>query len=266
MKPRSIYRIFMLSLCGVMLVSFNAVNAEETSKKNYQQARWDPIHFKPAIDKATNEQCLACHQEILDRKTLKESPAGVKSSDALAWYQTLESYQGEQETFHRRHLETPLAKRLMKMKCTTCHQGNDLRDENPGSSADAQEGLTLRKMVDPNVCLMCHAQFNYKIMTGLPGPWPESREVFGNSCLSCHAAFRTNRHKVNFLNAEEIEKAGAESGDNCYGCHGGRAWYRIGFPYPRHEWPGMAKEIPDWAKDRPTESNPRFAATPSGDK
>ncbi len=266
MKPKSIYQIFMLLLCAAMLVGVNTVNAAETGKKNYAQARWDPIHFKPAIDKATNEQCLACHQEILDRRVRKESPAGIKASDALAWYETLESYKGEQETFHRRHLATPMAKRLMKLKCNTCHQGNDLRDENPGSSATAQKGLTLRKMVDPNTCLMCHGQFNYKVMTGLPGPWPESRETFANNCLTCHAAFRTNRHKVNFLNAEEIEKAGQESGDYCYGCHGGRAWYRIVFPYARHEWPGMAKEIPEWAKDRPTESDPRFAVKSDGDK
>ncbi len=266
MKPRSIYQIFMLSLSILMLLSLSTANAAKAEKKNYEQARWDPIHFKPAIDKATDEQCLACHQEILDRKVRKESPAGVKASDALAWYQTLETYEGEQETFHRRHLKTPMAKRLMKLKCNTCHQGNDLRDENPGSSATAQKGLTLRKMVDPNVCLMCHGTFNYKVMTGLPGPWPESSETFANNCLTCHAAFRTNRHKVNFLNTEEIEKAGTENGDFCYGCHGGRAWFRVGFPYPRHEWPGMAKEIPDWAKDRPTESDPRFAAKPSGDK
>ena len=122
----------------------------------------------------------------------------------------------------------------------------------------AQAELTLRKMVDPEICLMCHGQFNYQVMTGLPGPWTESGEIFQNNCMACHVAFRTHRHKVNFLNAEEIEKAGQESGDSCYGCHGGRSWYRINYPYPRHEWPGMAPDIPDWAKERPTESQARF--------
>ena len=69
--------------------------------------RWDPIHFKPAIDDATDEQCLACHQEILDRKVLEQSPAGVNASETLAWYQTLDTYKGAQDTFHRRHLVTP---------------------------------------------------------------------------------------------------------------------------------------------------------------
>jgi hypothetical protein len=54
------------------------------------------------------------------------------------------------------------------------------------------------------------------------------------------------------------EEAAKAEGDVCYGCHGGRKWYRIAYPYPRNAWTGMAEEIPDWAKERPTESQPRF--------
>ena len=234
--------------------------AEQTVDKNYEQARWDPIHFSPLIEQATDDQCLACHEETLSRQTREASPAGVNRSHTLAWYQTLDTYEGEQDTFHRRHMSTPLAQRLMRMKCTTCHEGNDLREETSNGHADAQEGLTLRKMVNPETCLMCHGQFNYEVMTGLPGPWTESGPIFQNNCTVCHVAFRTNRHNVNFLNAEEIEIAGKESGDSCYGCHGGRSWYRINYPYPRHEWPGMLPDTPDWAKDRPTESQARFLA------
>jgi hypothetical protein len=74
----------------------------------------------------------------------------------------------------------------------------------------------------------------------------------------CHEGIRTSRHNVNFLKSRAIEAAGRESADNCYGCHGGRAWYRIPFPYPRHAWDGMDKDVPDWAKNRPTASDPRF--------
>ena len=35
----------------------------------------------------------------------------------------------------------------------------------------------------------------------------------------------------------------------------------ISYPYPRHAWPGMPPEVPDWAKDRPTESEARFRLT-----
>ncbi|MEZ5478980.1 MAG: hypothetical protein R3E95_16320 [Thiolinea sp.] len=55
------------------------------------------------------------------------------------------------------------------MSCTTRHQGNDPREENNGSAADTSSGLTMRKMVNPDTCLMCHGTFNYQVM-GLPVP------------------------------------------------------------------------------------------------
>jgi hypothetical protein len=145
----------------------------------------------------------------------------------------------------------------MNMQCNTCHQGNDPREEAP-MPADADDtSFTLRKVVNPDICLKCHGQFNNEVM-GLPQPWPGIRDAFQNNCLGCHMAIRTTRHQVNYLHADAIEKAGEESGDSCYGCHGGRAWYQLSYPYPRHAWPGMSPDVPDWAKDRPTESEPRF--------
>lgn len=228
-----------------------------TITTDYERARWDPIHFKPGIDKATDADCLKCHQEVLDDKVREVSPAGVKTANTLAWYQTLDTYEGPQMTFHQRHLTGPLIKKVANMSCTTCHQGNNPRDETNNTAADTPTGMTMRKMADPNVCLMCHGQFPYQNM-GLPGPWHDSGAAFQNNCLLCHAAIRTNRHKVNFLKADAIEKEGAANSDTCFGCHGGRAWYRISFPYPRHSWPGMGATAPDWAKDRPTESDLRF--------
>jgi hypothetical protein len=240
------------------LIANHALAAEAP---DYDRARWDPIHFKPQIDQATDEQCLACHQEVLKPSVLPTSPAGVKSADTLAWYQTLSTYQGEQDTFHRRHLVTDLAKQVMDLKCTTCHQGNDPREEAPIPPTAGTADFTLRKMVDPTTCLMCHGQFDYKNM-GMPGPWSEVGEsAFQNNCLMCHAAIRTTRHQVNFLKPEAIEAAGKENADVCYGCHGGRSWYRIPYPYPRHAWPGASPTVPDWAKGRPTESEPRFRRT-----
>lgn len=237
--------------------------SEAAPGADYQRARFDPIHFKPAIEKATDAQCLACHKEVLEPSVRKESPAGVKAANASAWYQTLATYEGEQDTFHRRHIETPLAKRLMKLGCTTCHEGNDPREEAQGSSATGAHqddpGFSLRKMVNPETtCLKCHGPMNWQLM-GLPEPWAKSSAMFQDNCLTCHAAIRTVRHQVSYLNTAAIEEDGAKNSDTCYGCHGGRAWYRIGYPYPRHAWPGMAPETPDWAKSRPTTSEPRFA-------
>ncbi len=233
-----------------------ALSKLDPPTKNYEKARWDPIHFKPAIDNATDAQCLKCHQEVLETNTRDTSPAGVKKDNSLAWYQTLDTYEGEQLTFHQRHLTSPFMKKVANMSCTTCHQGNDPREETSGADVNSQPSLTMRKMVDPNVCLMCHGQFPYQNM-GLTGPWHQSGATFQNNCLLCHAGIRTARHNVNFLKPAEIEKEGALNSDSCYGCHGGRAWYRVSFPYPRHTWPG-ATPAPDWAKDRPTESDLRF--------
>ncbi|WP_144375287.1 hypothetical protein [Thiolapillus brandeum] len=170
----------------------------------------------------------------------------------------MNTYEGPQETFHRRHLVTPYAKKVMKMKCNTCHQGENPREEAPIPPDQKNTDFTLRKQVNPETCLMCHGSFpDYKRM-GLPSHWNESRDMFQDNCLVCHAGIRTNRHKVNFLNPEAIEAAAQGNADVCFGCHGGRQWYRISYPYPRHPWPGMAKEVPDWAKDRPTESPERF--------
>ncbi len=227
-------------------------------KKIYDAAKWNPIHFKPAIDKAEDQQCLACHAEVLVPSVRKQSPAGVEAEKSMAWYQTLNTYSGDQDTIHRRHLSTDYARRVMNMRCNTCHQGHDPRAEAPGSSATSQNaGYNLRKLVDTNTCLMCHGKFNYEVM-GLPGPWSQYGETFANNCLLCHDNIRTTRHGVNFLKPNEIEAAGKESADSCYGCHGGRAWYRINYPYPRHAWKGMDKDIPGWAKNRPTQSEPRF--------
>jgi hypothetical protein len=244
---------------GLVVTATCQTAATNSSSVDYQRARMDPIHFKPAIDSATDKQCLACHAEVLKPSVRSESIAGVKASEAKAWYQDTSTYKGAQDTFHRRHLSTEFATKVMQMRCTTCHEGSSPRDEAPNTSASNQnQALVLRKMVNPETsCLKCHGKFDHEVMS-LPGPWPTVKETFQNNCLLCHSGIRTNRHQVNYLNAAEIEKMGAQSGDTCFGCHGGRSWYRISYPYPRHKWEGMPADTPDWAKNRPTESDVRF--------
>lgn len=241
-----------------------AERADGERRPDHLRATYDPIHFKPAIEQATDAQCLACHREVLDDRVRERSPAGIAAATSLAWYQRTSTYRGEQDTFHRRHLSSPLARELMQLACITCHQGHDPREEAQGSSATAapqsDQGFTLRKAVNPETtCLKCHGQMNTQVM-GLPAPWPEIRESFGSSCLTCHATIRTQRHQVNYLKPAAIEAAGQQDAEVCYGCHGGRAWYRISYPYPRHDWAGMPPATPDWARDRPRESEARFRA------
>lgn len=223
---------------------------------------YSPLHFQPAIATATDAQCLVCHREVLEEKVKERSPAGIPARDAKAWYQQLGTYQGDQETFHRRHLVTPLARQLMRLSCNTCHQGHDPRDQAPGTSATGQpdQAFPLRRNVDAEaVCLRCHGQMDWRAM-GLPAPWPVFRANAPLGCLQCHAAIRTVRHQVNYLQAEAIEAAGKANADACFGCHGGRAWYAMSFSYPRHPWPGMPADTPAWAKSRPTQSEARFLA------
>ena len=121
-----------------------------------------------------------------------------------------------------------------------------------------------RRVISRCASLLCHGQFPSKVMGFEDQKWSDLREGMEtaeapNGCLTCHAEqFRTVRHQVNYLKAEAIEADAKTNADTCYGCHGGRAWYRNNYPYPRHPWPGMDPEVPAWAKDRPTESDPRY--------
>ena len=247
-----------LTLLLLLIITMTLYADEQSTSKDYQRAQWDPIHFQPAIATATNEQCLNCHQEVLDRKVLTKTPVGLATESTKAWYQTLTTYEGAQQTFHQRHLTNALSNLVMDMKCNTCHQGGNPREEAIIPPDQNLVQFTLRKSVNPETCLMCHGKFPDYQRMGLASHWNTSRDIFQNNCLLCHTGVRTNRHQVNFLNAEAIETAAKKDSDVCFGCHGGRQWYRISYPYPRHAWDGMAEETPDWAKDRPTESHPRF--------
>ena len=247
---------------------------------DYQRALYHPIHFPPAIETASNEECLACHQEILANDVLAASPAGVTSAETMAWYQTLDTYAQGQSDFHWRHMQSDFAQSVMNLQCNFCHKGNDPREESPDMMpsrdaflASSTPEFTLRKMVNPSeTCLLCHgAMPDPENIMGLGGPWHEVRADLEyaetpNGCLSCHAeTFRTNRHNVTYLKAANIEDlARAGTSDTCYGCHGGRAWYRISYPYARTPWPLMDTEtVPDWALDRPTQSKPEYHLTPA---
>ena len=249
---------------------------------DYQRARYHPIHFPPAIESASNEECLVCHQEIIEAKPRAESPAGVKAAESIAWYQTLDTYTGDQADFHYRHLRSEFAVEVMNLECNFCHKGNDPREESPDMmalratfSAGAQPEFTNRKMVNvETTCLRCHGAMPDPVeIMGLSGPWHEARldledpndPAMVNGCLSCHGElFRTNRHNVSYLKAANIEELAKEvSSDTCYGCHGGRSWYRISYPYPRHAWPGMDPETPAWAEGRPSQSDEAYRLAPA---
>jgi hypothetical protein len=230
--------------------------AHQEASIDYLRASYSPLHFRPAAETARDDECLACHREVLDDRVRDRTPSGRAADATLADYQQLSTYGGGQDTFHRRHMVTPLSRKLMNLRCNSCHLGHDPRDEAQGSSASqpvSDTDFTLRKQVNVEaVCLKCHGQMNWRLMK-LPAPWPKVREEKPNGCFDCHDKTRTIRHQVPYLDADAIEAAGRENSDVCYGCHGGRAWYRLSYAYTRHAWPGMPSRTPEWAKNRKTE-------------
>lgn len=248
------------------------ITAESVKRLNYEQARYHPIHFQPRIMNAKDSECLACHAEVLKPSVREQSPSGLDAKASKAWYQELSTYQGDQQTFHQRHLTSEYSQKVMKLACNFCHTGSDPREEttwlDPVANTPSM-AFSMRKMVNvEETCLRCHGAFPSTIM-GLT-EWVDIAEGMGpQGCQTCHAQlFRTVRHQVNYLHPAEIEKLAEKDTNVCFGCHGGRQWYQTSYAYPRHPWPGMAPDKPDWAKNRLTESDARFLvgvmkATPS---
>ncbi|MBK9594679.1 MAG: hypothetical protein IPO57_04720 [Rhodocyclales bacterium] len=67
--------------------------------ESYLRAAYSPLHYRPAIEAATDAQCLACHREVLEDRVRAASPSGLKSETLRAWYQEVPTYAGEQDTF-----------------------------------------------------------------------------------------------------------------------------------------------------------------------
>lgn len=170
-------------------------------------------------------RCRACHANQLDHVPRRTSPAGLDRDDARAPYQRLDTYAGEQSSFHWRHRNSPYASEVMRMQCQSCHLGRD--PDLPALQADdPRYPVALRKRVNPALCVNCHGQFPDH-RAAFAGNWAQARNQFDGNCLVCHQADATRRHRSPLLAREEIERRGARSGDACYGCHGGRAWYAV---------------------------------------
>jgi hypothetical protein len=110
---------------------------QQAAEPDYLRAVYSPLHFRPAIETATDVQCLACHREVLEDKVRAASPSGVKAEACAPGTRRRRPTPASRTPFHRRHLVTPLAKRLMNLQCNTCHQGHDPREEAQGAAADS---------------------------------------------------------------------------------------------------------------------------------
>jgi hypothetical protein len=184
------------------------------------RASYSPLHFKPAIDTATDAQCLACHKEVLEDKPRVASPAGVRAADSIAWYQRTSTYSGEQDSFPSpapgdadgAGLDEPALHHLpsgpgpARGSAGLLGDG-DAPDRSPASPCASR---SIRKPPASSAT----ASFRPRRSWACPARGPRSRTCSRTTAWRCHAAIRTNRHQVSYLNADAIEAAAREGTAN----------------------------------------------------
>lgn len=92
---------------------------------------------------------------------------------------------------------------LLKFECNTCHKSIDLKEISSAS---------LRRQVDPAFCTKCHSPF----------PIVMDAANKDKDCTTCHSDWKTGMAGATFINLDVI------ASKDCFGCHGGRAWYMEG--------------------------------------
>lgn len=100
------------------------------------------------------------------------------------------------KTAHLVHLSSG----LLKFECNTCHKSVDLKEISAAS---------LRRQVDPTFCSKCHSPFSTKMD-------PANKD---KDCTMCHYNWKVKMANATFVNLDVITTK------DCFGCHGGRAWY-----------------------------------------
>lgn len=139
-----IQKIKIITLLIILLSSFSLLqqtNAQLFSDKdpsykdneneiNDENAHWSKmiVCSKANETKAKDEECLKCHQSILEKKTYsKDNPPVVR----IHYFHLKESGQ--------------------EFTCSSCHEKMDPFNES---------GASLRKQVNPFICYTCHEPFN----------------------------------------------------------------------------------------------------------
>lgn len=100
------------------------------------------------------------------------------------------------KTAHVVHLSSG----ILKFECNTCHKSVDLNEISSAS---------LRRQVDPEFCTTCHSPFSTKME-------PANKD---KDCTVCHSNWKEKMAGATFVNLSAV------TSKDCYGCHGGRAWY-----------------------------------------
>ncbi len=153
-------------------------------------------------------ECVSCHSDVADYHT----NAGIQQySDCISCHGDKVSSPDDQSLFdavHNQYYDAPhkahLTSNLLSFTCTTCHQSVDVREESASS---------VRRQVDIGLCAKCHSPFP----ATMDPAWATQ------DCISCHSDWQSQHaSKAPYVNNANIGPS------DCYGCHGGRAWYLSG--------------------------------------
>ena len=128
--------IISLTVLATLQLSAQPLSDKDPSyKDNEKEINDENIHWSRMLvcskaneTKAGDEECLKCHQDILEKKTYsKDNPPIVK----IHYFHLKESGQ--------------------KFTCSSCHEKMDPFNES---------GASLRKQVKPFICYTCHEPFS----------------------------------------------------------------------------------------------------------
>ena len=130
--------LFFALISSLAILQANAQmlpDKDPSYKDNEKEINDENIHWSRMIvcskanaTKAGDDECLKCHQNILEKKTYsKDNPPVVR----IHYFHLKESGQ--------------------KFTCSSCHEKMDPFNES---------GASLRKQVNPFICYTCHEPFN----------------------------------------------------------------------------------------------------------
>lgn len=148
-------------------------------------------------------ECVSCHSDQIDYHSDAASHA---YSECISCHGDRTDEVSQYDAAHSQYFDGPhklhLTSDLLSFNCTECHVSVDIRE---------QDGASVRRQVSM-VCADCHSPFPSK----MDSSWASE------DCTGCHSDWETKHAGTPYLNNSNINPG------DCYGCHGGRAFYFSG--------------------------------------
>jgi hypothetical protein len=162
----------------------------------------------PAYPHYSYSECTSCHSDVIDYHA---SAATHEYSECIGCHGDRTDEQSLYDAAHNQYYAGPhkvhLTSSQLAFNCTQCHQSVDIREK---SAASVRQQVSM-------LCSECHSPFSAKMR-------PEWASL---DCTSCHADWQDRHASKPYINISNISSA------DCFGCHGGRAWYLSGMAAAR---------------------------------